>query len=90
MTSFRKHQTVRSEVVSDPLILGAEPVLRGTRIPAQVIVSFIHAGHSHQEIFENYPSLPPDGIEAVERWAEKELGPDWRVLPAPGKRYSRS
>ena len=70
--------TIRSEVISDPTVMSGDPVVRGTRVPAETIVSYLRAGYSKQEIFTDYPSLPVDGIDAVIRWAEATYGPDWR------------
>jgi uncharacterized protein (DUF433 family) len=58
-----------AEVVSDPDILGGMPCVRGTRVPAMTIVAYIRAGESSRTIFNDYPTLPSDGIEAVKRWA---------------------
>jgi uncharacterized protein (DUF433 family) len=52
-------------VVSDPEILG------GWRVPAETIMKYIEDGYSRREIFEDYPTLPPDGIDAVLRWPEE-------------------
>jgi uncharacterized protein (DUF433 family) len=57
-----------AEIISDPSVMGGEPVVRGTRIPAATIAAYLAAGRSDREIFEDYPSLPVDGIEAVRRW----------------------
>jgi uncharacterized protein (DUF433 family) len=57
-----------AEVITDQSVMGGEPVVRGTRIPALTIAAYLTAGRSDQEIFEDYPSLPVDGIEAVRRW----------------------
>jgi uncharacterized protein (DUF433 family) len=59
-----------AEIVSDPTVMGGEPVVRGTRIPAAVILAYLKAGHTDRDVFEDYPSLPVDGIEAVRRWNE--------------------
>jgi uncharacterized protein (DUF433 family) len=56
--------------------MGGQPVVRGTRVPAATIVAYLRAGHSDQEIFQDYPSLPLDGIEAVIAWARVEMGVD--------------
>jgi uncharacterized protein (DUF433 family) len=55
--------------------------VKGTRIPAETILAYLRGGHSHREIFEDYPSLPVDGIDAVIQWAETTYGPDWRRMP---------
>lgn len=79
MTVAEGRPEVRSEVVRDPAIMSGDPVVRGTRVPAMTIVAYLQAGRSRREIFEDYPTLPLDGIEAVGRWADSELGPGWRV-----------
>jgi uncharacterized protein (DUF433 family) len=62
--------------------MGGMPVVRGTRVPAETIVEYLWAGHSATDIFQDYPSLPLDGIDAVIAWAEATLGPGWRDVPA--------
>ena len=66
MTATRTR--MRAEVISDPSVMGGEPVVRGTRVPAATIIAYLKAGRSDREVFEDYPSLPVDGIEAVRRW----------------------
>jgi uncharacterized protein (DUF433 family) len=66
---------LRAEVISDPSVMGGEPVIRGTRIPAATIAAYLAAGPTDREVFEDYPSLPVDGIEAVRRWRKSVLAP---------------
>jgi uncharacterized protein (DUF433 family) len=74
---------IRAEVVSDPTVMSGDPVVRGTRVPAETIMAYLRAGHSPQDIFSDYPSLPIDGIDAVIRWAEATYGADWRSAELP-------
>jgi uncharacterized protein (DUF433 family) len=78
MGSLKSGLAMRSEVVSDPTVMSGDPVVKGTRVPAETIVAYLRAGHSPREIFEDYPSLPTDGIDAVIRWAEAIYGVEWR------------
>jgi uncharacterized protein (DUF433 family) len=78
MVALRKGPALKSEVVRDPTIMSGDPVIRGTRVPAMTIVAYLRAGRSSREIFEDYPTLPVDGIDAVIAWADEELGADWR------------
>jgi uncharacterized protein (DUF433 family) len=41
-----------------------------------MILVHLRAGYGREDIFNNYPSLPLDGIEAAIAWAEENLGPD--------------
>jgi uncharacterized protein (DUF433 family) len=82
MVALQKRPIVQAEVISDPAVMDGIPVVRGTRIPAETILDCLRADVGHREIFEDYPSLPVDGIDAVIRWAQKTYGPDWRSVPA--------
>jgi uncharacterized protein (DUF433 family) len=80
MGALQKTPSVKAAVVSDPSIMSGEPVVKGTRVPAETIVAYLRGGHTAQEIFEDYPSLPIDGIDAVIRWAEVTYGADWKSI----------
>src|SRR5215470_7837820 len=71
VVALRKRPIVPAEIVSDP------SVMSGTRVQAETILTYLRAGHSSREIFEDYPSLPIDGIDAAIAWAEATYGPDW-------------
>ena len=45
--------------------VSGQPIVKGTRIPADVIVSNFEAGSSVKEIAENYPSLRLEEIEQM-------------------------
>jgi uncharacterized protein (DUF433 family) len=74
--------SVTTDVIRDPLVMSGDPVVRGTRILADTILSYLRADCSAEEIFRDYPSLPIDGIDAVMRWAEITHGPTWKSTEA--------
>jgi len=78
MVALRKRPMIPAEIVSDPSIMSGAPVVRGTRVQVETILVYLRAGHSNREIFEDYPSLPIDGIDAAIAWAEATYGPDWK------------
>ena len=80
--ALRKRPIVPAEIASDPSVMSGAPVVRGTRVQAETILTYLRAGHSNREIFEDYPSLPIDGIDAVTAWAEATYGPDWKEKKA--------
>ena len=69
MSVVKDKRRLPSEVVSNPAILGGEPCVNGTRVPAATILAYLAAGHSPTDIFRDYPSLPADAIETVKAWA---------------------
>jgi uncharacterized protein (DUF433 family) len=76
MAAPRRTAAVAVEVVSDPTVMSGEPVVRGTRILAATILSYLRSECPAEQIFRDYPSLPVDGIDAVVRWAEATYGPE--------------
>jgi uncharacterized protein (DUF433 family) len=82
MPAPNRNAAARTEVVNDPTVMSGEPVVRGTRILARTILNYLRSGYRAEEIFKDYPSLPVDGIDAVERWANATYGPDWKSTDA--------
>lgn len=44
-------------VESNPEILGGKPILRGTRIPLELVLELAELGYSVDEIIAEYPQL---------------------------------
>jgi uncharacterized protein (DUF433 family) len=68
-----------TEVVRDPDVMSGDPVIEGTEILAESVMSDLRSEHTPDEICAHYPGLTVDGIDAVVRWAEKTYGPKWRT-----------
>ncbi len=47
----------RRRIVSNPEVMGGEPVFRGTRIPLQHVASLFRKGVAEKEIAEDFPAL---------------------------------
>jgi uncharacterized protein (DUF433 family) len=82
MMLHSKRRSLPVEIVRSPEIMGGEPTFRGTRIPVETILVYLCGGCSRVEIFDDFPRLPLDGIEAAIAWAEKNVGANWRNAPA--------
>ena len=55
----------RQHIHSDPEVLVGKPVVRGTRLSVDFILSLFAQGWTEQQIFENYPTLTPESLRAV-------------------------
>jgi uncharacterized protein (DUF433 family) len=60
-------------VTSDPAIMVGKPVIRGTRIPVEMIVRMVAQGMSTDEILADYPRLKPIDIQAALHYAAASL-----------------
>jgi uncharacterized protein (DUF433 family) len=57
----------------DPRTMTGKPVIRGTRIPVELIVRMLAQGISEHGIIEEYPRLRPDDIRAALAYAANSL-----------------
>lgn len=54
----------RERIESNPGILGGKPRIKGTRIPASLILGYLAAGASAEQVIEQYPDLTTDDVMA--------------------------
>jgi uncharacterized protein (DUF433 family) len=67
--SLRDLRRARRLVVSDPEILGGDPVFRGTRVPVHVIAELVAQGSKPTELIESYPRLTAEMIRLAPIYA---------------------
>ena len=60
--SLRDLRRARRMVVSDPEILGGDPVFRGTRVPVHLIAELMAQGSKPNELIESYPRLTAEMV----------------------------
>jgi uncharacterized protein (DUF433 family) len=92
--SLRDLRRARRLVVSDPEILGGDPVFRGTRVPVHLIAELVAQGSKPAELIEGYPRLTAEMIRLAPLYAAAYplRGPrrkqPWRDQP-PARRGRR-
>jgi uncharacterized protein (DUF433 family) len=59
----------RDWIVSDPNLCHGQACIKGTRIPAAIILDNLAAGMSETELLQSYPTLTPEAIRAVLAYA---------------------
>lgn len=60
---------MNERIISDPQICGGEPCIRGTRIPAHVILSHLAAGDDYETILKQFPRISHEDILACLEFA---------------------
>jgi len=51
-------------IIINPKVMAGKPVIRGTRIPVELIVRMVAQGIPEADILREYPRLQPDDIRA--------------------------
>ena len=60
-------EQLKQRISLDPKVMTGKPVIRGTRIPVELIVRMLAQGISESEILREYPRLQPEDIRAALR-----------------------
>jgi uncharacterized protein (DUF433 family) len=68
-TSLRELRRAKRLVVSDPEIMGGDPVFRGTRVPVHMIAELVAQGSTPAELLEGYPRLTAEMIRLAPVYA---------------------
>jgi len=73
-------EELQQRIALDPRVMTGKPVIRGTRIPVELIVRMLAQGISEAEILKEYPRLQPQDIRAALAYAARVLTQD-EVFP---------
>lgn len=68
-TALRALRRARDLVVSDPDIMGGDPVFRGTRVPVHLIATLIGQGSTEMDLLEAYPRLTAEMVHLASTYA---------------------
>ena len=71
----------RNHIVSTPDVLRGKPRLKGTRIPVSLVLGYLAAGKSAQEVIKKFPDLTEEQIAACLDYA-RDLS-EFEVMTAP-------
>jgi len=60
-------------IVVNPQILGGKPIIKGTRISVEFVLTLLASGMSEEEIIRDYPHLKKEDIKACLEYAARAL-----------------
>jgi len=59
---------LRERIVMDPEILAGKPVIRGTRLSVELMLEWMEAGKTDEEMLENYPGNVREDSAVCREW----------------------
>jgi len=65
----------------NPKVMGGKPVIRGTRVPVELVLRKLGAGASPEAIIADHPRLTPADIHAAQAFAADYLADEELILP---------
>lgn len=79
----------KGRVEINPKVMMGKPVIRGTRIPVELILRKMSEGASEQDLLDAYPNLKQQDIRAAMEYAADTLGHEERIESSAPKRRPR-
>jgi len=70
----------------NPKVMLGKPVIRGTRVPVELLLRKLSEGASESELLEAYPRITRRDIQAAIRYAADTLAHEDTVFLKPKKR----
>ena len=61
--------TITDRIEINPRVMLGKPVIRGTRVPVELILRKLSEGASEEDLLDAYPRLTRDDIQAALRYA---------------------
>ena len=56
-------------IITNPEILGGEPVFRGTRVPARALLDYLTTGETIEAFLDQYPTVTREQVTAFLEYA---------------------
>ena len=75
--------TVTDRIEIDPKVMMGKPVIRGTRIPVELLLRKLAEGATEADLFDAYPRLTREDIHAAIGYAADTLAHEETIIVTP-------
>ena len=82
--------TAMDRIEINPKVMMGKPVIRGTRIPVELILRKLSEGLSEDELLEAYPRLTRGDIKAAIGYAAQTVAHEENLVLGPARSRKRS
>ncbi len=73
---------VADRIEINPKVMMGKPVIRGTRIPVELILRKLGEGATQADLLDAYPGLAPEDIQSAIRYAADTLAHEETLVTA--------
>ncbi len=84
MEGIEMGDTIQEHIEVNPEVMLGKPVIRGTRIPVELILQKLSEGATEADLLDAYPRLTRQDIQAALAYAAKSLAHE-TILFQPGE-----
>jgi uncharacterized protein (DUF433 family) len=84
-----KQQNYQDRIVSIPGVVGGKPVVKGTRIPVELVLKYLAAEPDIEVLLEAFPHLTREDVQACLAFAQEVIEEE-EVFPLAGEQGQQS
>ena len=81
--------TITDRIEVNPKVMLGKPVIRGTRIPVELILRKISEGATEKDLMDAYPKLTRNDIRAAVGYAADTLAHEETIILQPARQAAR-
>ena len=81
--------TITDRIEINPKVMLGKPVIRGTRIPVELILRKLSEGAAEKDLANAYPRLTREDIQAAIGYAADTLAHEETILVQPPRKRSK-
>jgi uncharacterized protein (DUF433 family) len=81
--------TITDRIEINPKVMLGKPVIRGTRIPVELILRKLSEGATEKDLANAYPRLTREDIQAAIGYAADTLAHEETILVQPPRKRSK-
>ena len=81
--------TIADKIEINPKVMMGKPVIRGTRIPVELIVRKLSEGATKADLLHAYPRLKPEDIQAAMRYAADSVAHEEIIVEKPSRKLKK-
>jgi len=81
--------TITDRIEINPKVMLGKPVIRGTRIPVELILRKLSEGATQRDLADAYPRLTREDIQAAIGYAADTLAHEETILVEPPRKRSK-
>jgi uncharacterized protein (DUF433 family) len=75
--------TITARIEIDPKVMMGKPVIRGTRIPVELLLRKLAEGATEADLLDAYPRLTREDIQAAIGYAADTLAHEETIIVTP-------
>jgi uncharacterized protein (DUF433 family) len=74
-------EDILRRIVIDPKVMVGKPVIKGTRVPVELILGLLGQGATYEDILKGYPRVTKEDIYACLLFAQQAINNSLYVPP---------